>query len=197
MKPKKQYYVAETGYFEHKIKVCFSEAAFQEALRDAKITTRHTALDLGVAESHHIQQEGTQNTLIAIVFDLQALSTYDSLEKIGVIVHECVHTVTHVFEHVGEDESKIGDESRAYFTEYLFKQVFAAFATEEDKRERAGERNRKLLEQKNKAAVGAFVQMAEHSDGGTRPHNIPESKGASGRAKNGNRKTKSQTDTGI
>jgi len=166
MKPKKlSYYLADTGYFEHKVKICFNDAAFQEALKNANITTKHSALDLGVAESHHIQQDGTQNVLIAIVFNLDEMEKMDSLEKMGVIVHETVHTVTHIFEHVGEDESKIGDESRAYFTEYLFKQVFAAYATEEDKRERARERDRKLLDKKNQKVIGALLQMAEHSDG--------------------------------
>lgn len=197
MKKTKPYYVADTGYFEHKVKICFTEEAFNQAVKDAKITTRHSALDVGVAESHHIQQEGTQHTLVAIVFNMDEMAKMDSLERLGIIVHETVHTVTHVFEHVGEDETKIGDESRAYFTEYLFKQVFAAYATEEDKRERARERNRKLSNQTNQAVIGALIQMAEHSDGSAGPHNPPKRKGKVRRTKNTDGDAESETRTGF
>jgi hypothetical protein len=197
MKKTKPYYTADTGYFEHKVKICFTEEAFNQAVKDAKITTRHSALDVGVAESHHIQQEGTQNTLIAIVFNMDEMSKMDSLERLGIIVHETVHTVTHVFEHVGEDETKVGDESRAYFTEYLFKQVFAAYATEEDKRERARERNRKSPEQTNQAIIGALIQMAEHDNGGARPNHNPKRKGNVRRTKNSDGDTKPETTTGV
>lgn len=193
----KPYYTADTGYFEHKVKICFTEDAFNQAVKDAKITTRHSALDVGVAESHHIQQEGTQNTLIAIVFNMEEMAKMDSLERLGIIVHETVHTVTHVFEHVGEDETKVGDESRAYFTEYLFKQVFAAYATEEDKRERARERNRKSPEQENQAIIGALIQMAEHNNGSARPNHNPKRKGNVRRTKNPDGDTKPETTTSV
>jgi len=162
---KRPYYVANTGFFDHKVYICFSEESFQAALKDCKITTKHSALDLGVAESHIINQEGTQNTLLAIVFNIETMSKYDSLEKMGIIVHECVHTVTHVFQHVGEDETKIGDETRAYFTENLFKQVFSAYATEEDKRDNPRKRNRRALDQAGQKVKGALLQMAKHNNG--------------------------------
>lgn len=196
-KVKKPYYVADTGYFEHKVKICFTEDAFNQAVKDAKITTKHSALDVGVAESHHIQQEGTQNVLIAIVFNMDEMAKMDSLERLGVIVHETVHTVTHVFEHVGEDESKIGDESRAYFTEYLFKQVFAAYATEEDKRERIRERDRKTPEQTNQAVIGALIQMAEHNNGGSGSDSSSKRKGSVRRTKNSDGNTEQETRTGF
>jgi hypothetical protein len=126
------YYVADTGFFGAKVFVCFSDAAFQEALKDAKITTRHNALDLGIAESHYIQQEGTQYSLLAIAFNFEEMAKESALERMGTIYHEVSHTTTHVFQYVGEDETKIGDESRSYLGEHLFKQVFAAYATEED-----------------------------------------------------------------
>lgn len=197
MKKTKPYYIADTGYFEHKVKICFTEEAFNQAIKDAKITTKHSALDVGVAESHHIQQEGTQNTLIAIVFNMEEMAKMDSLERLGIIVHETVHTVTHVFEHVGEDETKVGDESRAYFTEYLFKQVFAAYATEEDKRERARERNRKSPEQENQAVIGALIQMAEHDNGGARPNHNPKRKGTVRRTKNTDGDSEQETRIGF
>jgi len=191
------YYLVDTGFFEHKIKICFSDFAFQEAIKTSKITTRHTALDLGVAESHHIQQEGTQNVLIAIVFDLAEMQKYDSLEKMGIIVHECVHTVTHMFQHVGEDDTKVGDETRAYFTEYIFKQVFAAFATEEDKRERSGKRSGKVSDKTNKAVIGALIQMAEHGNGGTGSDSDPKPKNPPSRTEDANGSTKPKADPSV
>ena len=191
------YYLVDTGFFEHKIKICFSDFAFQEAIKTSKITTRHTALDLGVAESHHIQQEGTQNVLIAIVFDLAEMQKYDSLEKMGIIVHECVHTVTHMFQHVGEDDTKVGDETRAYFTEYIFKQVFAAFATEEDKRERSGKRSRKVSDKTNKAVIGALIQMAEHGNGGAGSDSDPKPKNPPSRTEDANGSTKPKADPSV
>lgn len=165
-KTKLPYYEADTGFFGHKVKICFSDRAFQTAIQKAKITTKHSALDVGVAESHHITQEGTQNVLIAIVFNLEEMSKYDSLEKMGVIVHECVHTVTHMFQHVGEDETKIGDETRAYFTEHLFKQVFSAYAMEEDKYERTRKRDREVSERLGEKIKRSILQMDKHGDGG-------------------------------
>lgn len=191
------YYLVDTGFFEHKIKICFSDSAFQEALKTSKITTRHVALDLGVAESHHIQQEGTQNVLIAIVFDLAEMQKYDSLEKMGIIVHECVHTVTHMFQHVGEDDTKVGDETRAYFTEYIFKQVFAAFATEEDKRERSGKRSGKVSDKTNKAVIGALIQMAEHGNGGAGSDSDSKPKNLPSRTEDANGSTKPKADPSI
>jgi hypothetical protein len=160
----KSYYIADTGHFGVPIKVCFSDSSFQQAVRDSKITTRHNALDIGLAESHFIEQEGTQNAILAIVFNYEEMTKCDALERMGVIYHEVSHTVTHVFEFIGEDDSKIGDESRSYLGEHIFKQVFAIYATEEDKRERVGERNRKLPNKKNQAVIGALVQMAEQRD---------------------------------
>ena len=170
-KTKLPYYEADTGFFEHKVKICFTDKAFQTAIQKAKITTKHSALDIGVAESHHITQEGTQNVLIAIVFNLEEMSKYDSLEKMGIIVHECVHTVTHMFQHIGEDESKIGDETRAYFTEHLFKQVFSAYATEEDKYERTRKGNREVSERLGQKIKRSIVQVDKHGNGGTGQNN--------------------------
>jgi hypothetical protein len=162
---KRTYYVVDTGHFGIPIKVCFSDASFQQAVKDSKITTRHNALDVGLAESHFIEQEGTQNAMLAIVFNFEEMAKETALERMGVIYHEVSHTVTHVFDYIGEEETKIGDESRSYLGEHIFKQVFAIYATEEDKRERAGKRDRELSDKKNKAVIGALVQMAEQRNG--------------------------------
>jgi hypothetical protein len=193
MKKKLPYYIADTGHFGIKIKVCFDDASFQQAVRDSKITTRHQSLDIGLAESHFIEQEGTMHAMLAIVFNYEEMEKCDALERMGVIYHEVSHTVTHVFEYIGEDDQKIGDESRSYLGEHIFKQVFSIYATEEDKRERTRERNRKSPDKENQAVIGALIQMAEQRDRGAGSDSILESESVPGRTKNSNRSSKSKT----
>ena len=184
---KKQYYVADTGHFGIPIKVCFSEETFNQAVRDSKITTRHTALDIGLAESHFIEQEGTMFAMLAIVFNYEEMSKCDALERMGIIYHEVSHTVTHVFEYVGE--TTIGDESRSYLGEHIFKQVFSIYATEEDRRERAGKRDREAFKQLGEEVKRAQLQVDQHSDGGSRPHSVHEQFGILGGAKDSDGET--------
>lgn len=160
---KRTYYTADTGHFGIPIRVCFSDASFQQAVKDARITTRHTALDVGLAESHFIEQEGTQHAMLAIVFNYEEMAKTDALERMGVIYHEVSHTVTHVFEYVGE--STIGDESRSYLGEHIFKQVFSIYATEEDKRERTRERDREAFSKAGEAVRGTKLQVDQLSVG--------------------------------
>jgi hypothetical protein len=191
------YYIADTGHFGIKIKVCFSEESFSQALKDSKITTKHHALDLGIAESHYIQQEGTPFAMLGIVFNFEDMAKLDALERMGIIYHEVSHTTTHVFEYIGEDDAKIGDESRSYLGEHIFKQVFSIYATEEDKRERAGKGNRKASDQKSEAVVGALLQMAEQRDGSAGSDSIPKPKSVPRRTKDSNGKTKPKTDLSV
>jgi hypothetical protein len=159
--------------------VCFSDESFQQAVRDSKITTRHNALDVGLAESHFIEQEGTTNAMLAIVFNYDEMAKETALERMGVIYHEVSHTVTHVFEYIGEEDTKIGDESRSYLGEHIFKQVFSIYATEEDKRERAGERDREAFKQLGKKVRGSKLQMDQQRDGGARPDSVSSGAGVS------------------
>lgn len=196
-KKKLPYYLIDTGHFGIPIKVCFDDASFQQAVRDSKITTRHQSLDIGLAESHFIEQEGTHAAMLAIVFNFDEMAKGEALERMGVIYHEVSHTVTHVFEYIGEEETKIGDESRSYLGEHIFKQVFAAYATEEDKRERARERNRKSPDETNQAVIGALLQMAEQRDRGAGSDSVLESESVLGRIKNSNRGNKSKTSSRV
>jgi hypothetical protein len=197
MNKKLPYYIADTGHFGIKIKVCFDDASFQQAVKDSKITTRHNALDVGLAESHFIQQEGTMAAMLAIVFNFDEMAKETSLERMGVIYHEVSHTVTHVFEYIGEDDAKIGDESRSYLGEHIFKQVFAIYATEEDRRERARERNRKSSDKTNQAVIGALIQMAEQRNRGPGSDSVSKPKGVSSGTKNIDRGAKPKTDPSV
>jgi len=191
----KPYYIADTGHFGIKIKVCFSDAAFQEAVKDSKITAKHTALDIGLAESHFIQQEGTQFAMLGIVFNYEDMAKLDSLERMGIIYHEVSHTTTHVFEYVGE--TNIGDESRSYLGEHIFKQVFAIYATEDEKRECARKGNRKTSSQTDSEVIGALLQMAEQHNGSAGSDSISKPKSVPRRTKNSDRGAESKTSARI
>lgn len=194
---KRPYYVADTGHFGVPIKVCFSDAAFQQAVKDSRITTRHNALDVGLAESHFIEQEGTQNAMLAIVFNYEEMAKESALERMGVIYHEVSHTVTHVFEYIGEDDTKIGDESRSYLGEHIFKQVFSIYATEEDKRERSGKRDRETFKQLGKEIKGAQLQVDQHRNRGAGSDSIHQSTGVFSGTEDSDGKTESETRTGF
>lgn len=196
-KAKRPYYIADTGHFGIPIKVCFSNAAFQYAVADSRITTRHTALDVGLAESHFIEQEGTQNAMLAIVFNYEEMAKTDALERMGVIYHEVSHTVTHVFEFIGEDDAKIGDESRSYLGEHIFKQVFSIYATEEEKRERTRERDREAFSKAGKAVKGSQLQVDQHSEWGAGSDSIHKSTGVFGGVENSDGKIEPEARTGF
>jgi hypothetical protein len=119
-----------------------------------------------LAESHFIEQEGTTNAMLAIVFNYEEMDKETSLERMGVIYHEVSHTVTHVFDYIGEEDTKIGDESRSYLGEHIFKQVFSIYATEEDKRERARERNREAFSKAGKTIKGPKLQVDQQRNRG-------------------------------
>ena len=191
----KPYYIADTGHFGIKIKVCFSDTAFQEAVKDSKITAKHTALDIGLAESHFIQQEGTQFAMLGIVFNWEDMAKLDALERMGIIYHEVSHTTTHVFEYVGE--TNIGDESRSYLGEHIFKQVFAIYATEDESRENSRKRNRTTLDKTSEKVLGQILQMAEHNNGGLRQDSVSKPKSVPRRTKNSDGGNKSKTSARI
>lgn len=194
---KSPYYLANTGHFEVPIVVCFDDATFQKALQNFKITTRHNALDSGLAESHYIQQEGTHNAMLAVVFNFEEMAKCDAIERLGVIYHEVSHTVTHVFEFIGEDDSKIGDESRSYLGEHLFKQVFSIYATEEDKRERARKRDRATFIEIGEKIRGSKLQVDQHGDRSAGPDSVYKQPSVPGGIKDGDWQTKPKTDDSV
>ena len=177
--------------------MCFSDVAFQQAVKDSKITTRHNALDVGLAESHFIEQEGTTHAMLAIVFNYEEMAKETLLERMGVIYHEVSHTVTHVFEYIGEEDTKIGDESRSYLGEHIFKQVFSIYATEEDKRERTRERNREAFIKLGEKMRGSKLQVDQQRHRGPGSDSIHKSEGISSRTQDTDGKIEPKTDTGI
>lgn len=168
------YYEADTGHFNVKIKVCFSEEAYQQALKDSGVTLKSSCLDAGIAESHYIQQEGSLYAMLGIVFNYEEMKKLSLIDRLGIIYHEVSHTVTHVFEYIGEEETKIGDESRAYLGQHIFKQVVSIYETEDKTRASIRKRNREVSNQTNQAIIGAMLQMAEFGDGGARQNSVSE-----------------------
>ena len=150
-----------------------------------------------IAESHYIQQEGTPFAMLGIVFNYEDMAKLDALERMGIIYHEVSHTTTHVFEYIGEDDAKIGDESRSYLGEHIFKQVFSIYATEDDKRERAGKGNRKASDKESEAVIGALFQMAEQRDRSPGSDSIYKPKGTSRRTKDNNGKAEPKTNPSV
>jgi hypothetical protein len=115
----------------------------------------------------------------------------------GVIYHEVSHTVTHVFEYIGEEDTKIGDESRSYLGEHIFKQVFSIYATEEDKRERTRERNREAFIKLGEKMRGSKLQVDQQRHRGPGSDSIHKSEGISSRTQDTDGKIEPKTDTGI
>lgn len=170
MTKKFDYYHVDCGHFPAQIKLCFSNEVFQKVLKDHDINTKATALDEGVAETHYISDG--KLAVIILVFDLAECDD-GAAALAGVVAHEATHCVCRVFDHIGEEPDEIGEESRAYLTEHIVKQIWRAIEMEKEKNER--ERNRKLSKQKGKGKQGADLQVDKHSDGGAGQNNNPES----------------------
>jgi dephospho-CoA kinase len=102
-----------------------------------------------------------------------------------------------VFEYIGEDEQKIGDESRSYLGEHIFKQVFSIYATEEDRRERIGKRDREAFNKLGKEIKGSKLQMDQQRNRGAGSDSIHKSESVSSGAQNIDRGVKSKTGSGV
>ena len=135
--------------------------------------------------------------MLAIVFNYEEMDKETALERMGVIYHEVSHTVTHVFEYIGEEDTKIGDESRSYLGEHIFKQVFSIYATEEDKRERARERDREAFSKLGKKVKGAELQVDQQRNRGPGSDSIHKSTGVFSGTENTDGPTEPEARTGF
>ena len=156
------YYHVDCGHFPAQIKLCFDNNEFQKILADHNINAKATALDTGVAETHYMT-DGREGIII-MVFDLDECDEGPAYLA-GVIAHEATHCVCRVFEHIGEEPEDIGEESRAYLTEHIVKQITQAVIVEREKHAR--ERDRAVSKQKGKGKQRKELQVDQHSDGST------------------------------
>lgn len=177
------YYHIDCGHFPAQIKLCFSNETFQKILADHGITLKASALDEGVAETHYLT-DGKEGVIV-MAFDLKECVDEDPAYLAGVIAHEATHCVCRVFEHIGEPPEEIGEESRAYLTEHIVKQITTGIRMEMDKNAR--EADRKLSKQKGKGAQGPEPKVDQHDNGGAGQNSVPKQKDSPGRTKNKNR----------
>jgi hypothetical protein len=161
MSKKWPYYHVDCGHFPVQIKLCFSNIDFQRILEDHDIKLKATALDEGVAETHYLT-DGKVG-IVVMVFDLDECDDDEPANLVGIVAHEATHCVCRVFEHIGEEPEDIGEESRAYLTEHVVKQIWKGI--EMEKNNRAREADRAVSKQKSKRAKRADVQVDKHSDG--------------------------------
>jgi hypothetical protein len=167
--PKKyNYYSVDAGFFNVQIKLCFSNAEFQKILRDHDIPFKAEALEVGIGETHYISDG--RNGIIVLAFDLEECDQ-DPATLAGIIAHEATHCVCRVFEHIGEEVEDIGEESRAYLTEYIVAQLTQAVIIEKAKNARKG--NRAVPQQKGKGSKGPELQVDINSNGGAGQNNNP------------------------
>lgn len=179
MTKKWPYYHVDCGHFPVQIKLCFSNTDFQRILADHDITLKATALDEGVAETHYLT-DGKVG-IVVLVFDLEECDEEPALLA-GVVAHEATHCVCRVFEHIGEEPEDIGEESRAYLTEHIVKQIWKAIELEKEKNAR--ERDRVVSKQKSKGKKRADVQVDQHSDGSAGQDNNSQQQDPSSGAEN-------------
>ena len=179
--PKKKfdYYHVDCGHFPVQIKLCFSNEIFQKVLADHDINTKATALDTGIAETHYLS-DGKVG-IIVLVFDLAECDDNPAVLA-GVVAHEATHCVCRVFEHIGEDPEDIGEESRAYLTEHIVKQIWTGIEIQKGKDARKG--NRKISEQTGKGRERTKLQVDKHSDGSAGQNSNTGGKDSSSGAEN-------------
>lgn len=174
------YYHVDCGHFPAQIKLCFSDDMFQRVLRDHGIREKATALDEGIAETHYLT-DGKQGIII-LAFDLDECIDEDPAYLAGVIAHEATHCVCRVFEHIGEEPDEIGEESRAYLTEHIVKQITTGISMELDKRARKA--SRKPSRQKGKAGGGIEPKVDIVNNRRPGPNSVSQPAGAFGGVKN-------------
>ena len=182
---KKPYHVFKVPIFPANIHVCFDEPSFKQLLKDKKVPQKLEYLEGGAMAEVHSVPTMDNKTLISLILDLNMIDDLDST-----IVHESVHLVYRIFEYMNEDTP--GEETRAYLTEYIFKEI-KKILNEPNIRKRY----RKVLEQKNQAVIGALLQMAEHSDGSAGSDSDPKSKDSVRRTQNSDRKTVTKTNIRV
>ena len=179
MTKKWPYYHVDCGHFPVQIKLCFSNLDFQRILEDHDIKAKATALDEGVAETHYLT-DGKVG-IVVLVFDLEECDEEPALLA-GVVAHEATHCVCRVFEHIGEEVEDIGEESRAYLTEHVVKQIWKGIEMEKEKRAR--EADRAVSKQKGKRAKRSDVQMVINNNGSAGQNSNPQQQDTSGGAEN-------------
>jgi len=187
------YYHVDCGHFPVQIKLCFSNEDFQRILKDHDILLKATALDEGIAETHYLS-DGREGIII-MVFDLAECDVEEPAILAGTIAHEATHCVCRVFEHIGEEPQDIGEESRAYLTEHIVRQISKAIELQKEKDAR--KTSRATPKPKGEAAGGTEPEVDKLGDGGAGSDSVPKRKDPPGGAQDKNRKVVRKTKSHV
>jgi len=160
---KYNYYKIKPGIFPDIIKICFSNDQFQDILKDHEIKDKTVALQMGVAETHFIQN-GYVGIIIG-VFNLDEMG--DDIPSVsGTIAHEASHIVERMAEYIGQEH--ITDEVRAYFTQFLVEHIWLCIV--EERKQNVRKQNRKLSKQTSKEKRGTKPEVDQHNNGSAGPY---------------------------
>ena len=159
------YFHVDVGFFPVPVKMCFTSQAFYKVLKDHGIAAQPemAPLELGIAETHSFSTP--KEAIVIVVFNL--IECVDNAALLAsVVAHEATHVVARVLEHIGEDVEDFGEESRAYLTEWLVRQMFTACLVEVAKIARRKE-NRTKTGKKGQGDGGPVPEVGEPvNDGG-------------------------------
>lgn len=186
------YFHVDVGFFPVPVKMCFTPKAFYKVLKDHGITAQPdmAPLELGIAETHSFST--TKEAIVIVVFNLAECVDNAALLA-SVIAHESTHVVARILEHIGEDVEDFGEESRAYLTEWLVRQMFTACLAEVGKIARRKE-NRTKIGQKDQGKGGPVPEVGKPvDDGGAGQVSVPQQQGDSSGVERPKRKTKRKT----
>jgi hypothetical protein len=158
------YFHVDVGFFPVPVKMCFTSQAFYKVLKDHGITAQPdmAPLELGIAETHSFSTN--KEAIVIVVFNL--IECVDNAALLAsVVAHEATHVVARVLEHIGEEVEDFGEESRAYLTEWLVRQMFTACLVEVAKIAKRKE-NRTKAGKKDQGEGGPVPEVGEPVDDG-------------------------------
>lgn len=186
------YFHVDVGFFPVPVKMCFTSQAFYKVLKDHGITAQPdmAPLELGIAETHSFSTP--KEAIVIVVFNL--LECVDNAALLAsVVAHEATHVVARVLEHIGEDVEDFGEESRAYLTEWLVRQMFTACLVEVAKIAKRKE-NRTKVGKKSEGKGWPMPEVGKPvDDGGAGPASVLQEQGDSSGVERPKGKTKRET----
>jgi hypothetical protein len=186
------YFHVDVGFFPVPVKMCFTPKAFSKVLKDHGITAppEMAPLELGIAETHSFAS--TKEAIVVVVFNLAECVDNAALLA-SVVAHEATHVISRVLDHIGEEPEDFGEESRAYLTEWLVRQMFTACLVEVGKIAKRKE-NRAKAGQKSKGEGGPVLEVGKPvDDGGAGPASDSQQQGDPSGVERPKRKTKRKT----
>jgi hypothetical protein len=159
-----KYYAIDVGFFPIQVKLCFNKKAFAKVLSDYQITPPEDpkVLEMGIGETHCFQN--AREMVVIVALNLDALDN-SSPALVALIAHESTHVIARMLEGISEDEGKFGEETRAYLTEHLVRQMFIACVLEVEKIAKR-KKARTKTGKKDQRAGGTVLEVDKPGDDG-------------------------------